>query len=74
MSLEFCVALMLILLGTLNLRATMRAVRVASEEHHDIPISTAITFILTHMDTLPMPMVTRRTMCLRRNSTSVLAA
>ena len=37
MSLEFCVALMLILLGTLNLRATLRAVRVASGDHHEHP-------------------------------------
>ena len=37
MSLEFCVALMLILLGTLNLRATMRAVRIASNDHHEHP-------------------------------------
>lgn len=37
MSLEFCVALMLILLGTLNLRAAMRAVGNASEDHHEHP-------------------------------------
>jgi high-affinity nickel-transport protein len=37
MSLEFCVALMLILLGALNLRATLRAVRTATEDHHDHP-------------------------------------
>lgn len=37
MSLEFCVALMLILLGVLNLRATLRAVRTAREEHHEHP-------------------------------------
>ena len=37
MSLEFCVALMLILLGTLNLRATMRAVRAVAEESHKHP-------------------------------------
>ncbi len=37
MSLEFCVALMLILLGTLNLRATMRAVRTVAEESHKHP-------------------------------------
>ncbi len=35
MSLEFCVALMLILLGVLNLHATLRAVRTASDEHHE---------------------------------------
>jgi len=31
LSLEFCVALMLILLGTLNLRATLRSIRIAPE-------------------------------------------
>ncbi|MGH8092209.1 MAG: high-affinity nickel-transport family protein [Chthoniobacterales bacterium] len=36
MSLEFCVALMLILLGTLNFRATFRAVKNVSADHdHD---------------------------------------
>lgn len=37
MSLEFCVALMLILLGALNLRATLRTVRTATEDHHEHP-------------------------------------
>ncbi len=37
MSLEFCVALMLILLGALNLRATLRAVRTATDDHHEHP-------------------------------------
>ncbi len=37
MSLEFCVALMLVLLGAINLRATLRAVRTATDEHHEHP-------------------------------------
>jgi hypothetical protein len=37
MSFEFCVALMLILLGALNLRATLRAVRATSGAHHAHP-------------------------------------
>ena len=36
MSLEFCVALMLILLGALNLRATFRSVGTLSSAHHGI--------------------------------------
>jgi hypothetical protein len=37
MSLEFCVALMLILLGALNLRATLRAIHKVSDDHHEHP-------------------------------------
>ncbi len=37
LSLEFCVALMLILLGSLNLRATLRLVRVVTNDPHEHP-------------------------------------
>lgn len=58
LSMEFCVALMLILLGALNLRVTTRALRSGApgDQHHDMRTGMAITLIPTRTDTVAQRM------------------
>ena len=79
MSLEFCVALMLILLGALNLRVTFRTVEnISADNDHDLstntPISMAIMFTSTPTGTNTPPTVMPRKRSHRKSWIAGLAA